>query len=525
MPSAPLSAIAGPFIIACVALFLVQSCLRSQRTANWVKDRLVAIANEKLVPELAIQHVERISSTEFDLQGITLTHPNGTTVASVYRAEVEFAKIPLPGESITVQELVLFRPRVELIETETGLLGLNPILKVTQDESTEEHRASEESPSELADDAGLSEVLELRELEIRSGSLRYTAQEQPDTPLVLEDILIATSLQPSGDAAWQDLQLHIGRDPDVQIKIDGRVDLDSWMLQIGELVLDAKLDAQTARSLPPAIQEAVRRSEINGDLTISAFGDVPLTDPRSADLRITTDFTEGSAVIGRSLVPIESVRASISVTPQGVSSRNIVAETAGGRIWGTLATETGIPGAPLTAVVRAKDIQIGHFSGDDRVTGQASLSGSMSFDTSPSTPRQTSHLGNFELTLSDASILTLPVFQQIAEVLDTIPAVQSSNGHRASASIELHADRLEIAQARFVTAAIAGDIQGSLGFDGTVDLEAKAGPLARARELLGPLGLPFAQLVELSKPYRITGPISDPNVKYLGATVIEGESP
>lgn len=519
-----LAGLAGPTIILLVALFLTRSCLMSQGAAERIRSLLVAVVNDRLVAQLEIGAIRQHSLTEYELEGIILTYPDGTDegvkVIAIHRAEIALAKIPAPGEPIRFENIQLFYPQIRLIESDAGLLGLVPLLKESAPSPPDEPDNDRE-----AEGGTLSDIVEFRRIDVRGGSIRYVSLAEPDRPMIVDDIFFATLLEPTPDeAGWYTLDLALGRQPGIAIDLIARLNLDTFLAQIARLDVSATINEDTIESLPPALQTTLTEFDARGEFHITAIGDIPLTDPDNAELQFRAELIDAGARAGGTALPVTLAQASGQVAEGGFQTKSVLIETMGGRLWGTVALHPRLPGKPLSAVVRARDIRLEDLAGEDSpLAGLLSLRGSVDLATDPEGPGPRSSLGTLTITIDQGRILSLPVLSQIASAVDTIPAIGSPRNHRAEAVIDLLEDRITIARMRFITNTIAGDISGDIRFDGTLDLEAKVGPLQKARELLGPLSLPFDAIVGMARPYRVTGPISDPRVEILGAAILSGD--
>lgn len=280
----------------------------STRIEDWIGHHIVTVLENYITPEVEFVALDYRRPRTVVIRGLTLTS-EGRPMVTVNRALLELAEVPRESEPIQIQRIELDEPRISLeMRADGRLSGWADFIR------PEVRR----EPQSVSPGERLSDILVLRHVEIRNGEVRYQAAGEEE-PMVLPGI--RATLETARDAdepGWYRLAGSVMRDPILQADVDGRINLDTGLLELAAVKLAATLGEEQYATLPPRLQQILRRHEARGRVIGTFKGRVPLRDPASAE--------------GALQAELEKIRLKINEASLAFSS---------GRL------EAGLPDAPI----------------------------------------------------------------------------------------------------------------------------------------------------------------------------------
>ena len=193
----------------------------------------------------------------------------GKTFVSVPGLSVALDKFPTPDRQIVIRSIGASRPIVRI---------------------TPGAVAPTTGPAKPGPKQKLSELLRLTRLDITGGKISYEAAGA--APMVWEDIDVRIDTTQQSDAKYN-FALHTSGWEEVSIDGSGSIDVDAALLNISQLKIRARSDAnKPPKSMPPPVQQALRASKMSGEVELSFGGAMSRDIWEVRDLRANFAFTD-----------------------------------------------------------------------------------------------------------------------------------------------------------------------------------------------------------------------------------------
>lgn len=485
----------------------------ADRLEDWIGSQIVGIANSYLVPQIAYDGLDYQAPGTVTLAGVTFTAPDGTRVLELEGLTVTLAQMPRIGEPLVIERLVFDRPTVRLIreiapDGAAGFKGLSPIVKnaPTRDD-------------EVEDNFKLSSVLRLRQIDFNGGSMLY---DHGDGSPLMTISGFTTTIKSAPDEAqpgWYTLDVRSAVGPLVDLTLDGQVNLDTFTARVGRLNFAGRLTAESAGALPPQLQTLVQRYRAQGQIDLTASGELPLTHPLAGALEADLSLTGFHVASGEYQVPIDTVHATASLAGGVATLSGLVAETLDGTIRVSGEARLAETGRPASAIWTIDNIELRELlQTNTQAEGPPRLAGRLIGD-----GRLTTRLddargaleGAGEFHLRNGRVLVLPGLTQLAEVMHvvtTATAAKEALNHEVDAEFNLGPDGVEFTSSEVTTEFLVARGTGTLGFDGSLDLAVNGGPMEKLQSLLGGLGDALGAVTDRLVKYRVRGTVAAPEV-------------
>ncbi len=249
-------------------------------------------------------------NAELRMGGVYYLFPYGVRVSDAVLvgkdengAEVELLKIPklklalakLPfGEGpLVFKKVVMDRPAIRLIDTETGLVGRRTLVKAqTQPASAP---AAGKSKWEK-----LSEMLELRRFSIEDGSIVYEDRQSPGTvPAVWRNIDIDLTTTPVANPIYQ-YQFKASNGAMAEVNAAGTFNVDELELVVSQIAMKLNLAAGGKESpVPAVVQKMLLDNNVSGNFVVSGTAKAPLRKMEEAEFDFHVDLIDGAARIAK----------------------------------------------------------------------------------------------------------------------------------------------------------------------------------------------------------------------------------
>lgn len=488
----------------------------TNRLEDWIGSQVVGIANSYLVPQIGYDALNYQAPGTVVLTGVTFTAPDGTEVLELGVLTVTLAEVPRIGEPIHIERLMLDRPTIRLIrevgdDGEFGLRGLNPILKAPGDETTGE--------AAIEDNFKLSTVLRLQQIDLIEGALFYD-QGDGSPPMTISGL--TTTIHAHADETldgWYVLDVESALGPLAAMTLDGLVSLDTFSARINEFTLSGHLSPESLGILPPQLQTLAQEYEVQGQLDLTASGEVSLTDSLIAVLEVSMDLEDFRVASGEYQVPIQSARAEASLAGGVATLSKLAATMLGGevRLNGEVRlAETGMPASAFWVI---DDIELHDLlRANTQTEGPPKLAGKLlahgRLTTELDDPRGALE-GTGELHLREGRVMVLPGLTQLASVMSVITTAKTGEealNHMADAEFVLGPAGVEITSSEVTTEFLVARGTGTIGFDGSLDLTINGGPMEKLQSMLGGLGDVIGSVTDRLVKYRIRGTVDAPEV-------------
>lgn len=480
----------------------------ANRLEDWIASQIVGVANSYLVPQLDYQDIDYQAPRTVQLDGVTLTAPDGTEVLALKGMTVTLAEIPRIGQPILVSNLVLDTPTIRLVrdtkpDGSRGFRGLSPITK-----------AKPTSDDDVDSNFKLSNVLRLEKVEIADGEL-FLDPGNGSPPMTIAGLTTTINSTPDTDKpGWYTLDIDTRVGPLLGLVLRGQLSLDTFLANIDTLTIDGVLDNTSASALPSALQNFVNKHNAAGHINLTASGGVPLTDPLAADITFQTTLTDFNLADETYKLPINRLTANGSLSGGTATIPALSADMLKGTLTADCTASLADSAMPASVNWRVEAFDLIELLavGSDaqgRLAGILNANGSVT--TSLADPRG-NLAGQGEAHVREGRVLILPGLTELASLMNVAVRQNIEPRHKADATFNLSPQGLEITSSEVTTEFLAARATGTVGFDKSLDLAANAGPMEKLQSLLGQVGNVLGNVTDRLVKYRIRGTTDDPKV-------------
>lgn len=121
--------------------------------------------------------------------------------------------------------------------------------------------------------------------------------------------------------------------------------------------------------------------------------------------------------------------------------------------------------------------------------------------------------GSGQMLVRNGRLLVLPGLAELVQKIGNLDFRQDASfGHEADVDYLLEPAGIRITRSSVITGIMAADANGLVGYDGSLDLSVRAGPLKRLAGKLGIIGKAIGSVTERLVAYRIRGNVDKPEV-------------
>ena len=482
--------------------------------ADYLGRQVVAIANGQLVPDLAYESLNYDAPYTLTLKGVTLTAPDSTQVLDIDELTVTLAEIPEMGKPIRIAKLTIDGGRINaIVDPESGgLRGLSPIV-----ESSGERES-------VSSDLKLSNVLELDRIDIKDVDMRY--QDAAGEEMVIEGFEAGLDIVPAGDDAagesgWYTLAFTSGRKPGLQLDVNGRVNIDSWRVELERVIGALTLDESTVSSLPPQLGTIAKEHDAQGEVKFNASGALNLMDPMTGDLTSTVEISGFNVASGDYRLPIETGNAEIAMSGGVLRLNSMTLNTLQGVVSAGGEVTLSAPDQParlnwsaeridLQAALRTRQSE----GATPPLAGTFTSSGSATTALADVTGRMS---GSGTVSIAEGRFVEVPVLGEIVRALASAAGIVGiGNGQGTNSSLNadfnLTGQGIDVTQSELATPALAARATGLIGYDGTLNMRVNAGPIEKLQSKLGDVGKILGAVTDKLVTYAVKGTVSEPKV-------------
>ncbi|MGE3182502.1 MAG: hypothetical protein AB7N71_12795, partial [Phycisphaerae bacterium] len=253
----------------------------SSELEQWVARQVVGILEAYITPKITFDAIDYQAPRTVVIDDLNIVADEGTPMVALQQILLELAETPSRGKPIKIARIEIKAPDLNFIARDGALVGWGNFVK--QQAVTE--------PETVPDDRKLSEVFELRHLSVTDAKITFDDPRLGDDKMVLTDITFSLDTPPAdNESNAHILDFVLQRKPLIDVKLKGKINLDTSLLELAPLTADIQLEEDTLQSLPPNVQEMLRKYEIDGTLHANVSGEIPLQSPQdssvSADVRM-----------------------------------------------------------------------------------------------------------------------------------------------------------------------------------------------------------------------------------------------
>jgi hypothetical protein len=496
-----------------VILMVLLTPRGDRRLDEWIARQLVGIVNAYLFPRLDFGTLRYEPPLTVRLTGVSLVAPDGTRLLDVQALDIALAEVPRLGRPIRIARLDVTGGRVNLIrehatpDRRAGFKGLSPLFRGDHGEVDPNYR--------------LSNVLRLERVTLRDCALRYDPADDSgimELPGLALDMGISRAAD-YADAGWYAIALDSGRAPGAVIRARGALNIDTLAMDIHEAALAVDLSPTTIGTLPPPLQELLRRHDARGRLALSASGRLEPESLATGDLQVTIDLDDFNFAAGEFRIPIDRASAGAVLSSGRIDLPAIEVNTLDGRMTIAATIDLVSHARPARARWQAERLDLQSLlrarapeGSPPRLAGRLGSRGDASaeLDRLPETIR-----GSGIVRIRDGRLILLPGLTQLSRLLNVGSRLIGAGEltHRADIEFDLTPDGVRIRSSTVQTEVLAARASGLVTYSGILDLDVNAGPLEKIQSNLGVVGDMFGRITDRLVTYHVTGPLSDPAVR------------
>ena len=221
----------------------------------------------------------------------------------VKELELALAELPLGKGPLVIERIIVREPSAHLIVNEHGLVGGRGLVK-----RDAEAADKKEKPSDY---------FRLRKFEMRDGAIVFEDRRGGGgPPVVWKNLAVDLNIEP-GKGSLYAFEVMAKNAPLATANVRGRVDVDAAVLDVEKFILALRVEqGKPQEQLPPMLQDALRRYEVAGGLSVSGRARVPLREPDSSEYEAALDLPSASARVSEGAGRIDRVTLKLRVVSE-----------------------------------------------------------------------------------------------------------------------------------------------------------------------------------------------------------------
>lgn len=503
---------------------------------KWIASQLQVIANGYLNPTLAFDELDFQAPGTVRLKNFRLTADDprraGETVdiLSAAEATVTLAEVPSIGKPIVVEKISLKQPLFQAIATAPGektFIGFSGLVK---QEAIDTAKAATR-PSDEGREARtkLSDVLQMRLIELIDGRIVYDPQIEGTEPMVLDQINTRLEVQPDETGVYT-LKVTLNRRPLFEFDIGMKLNLDTMNASDIRINLTASLMQHHQSFLPPQLQKVLAEHEARGEVFVRVRGQVPLTDYRNGDVLATIELKDANLRVGEYRLPIQQLDLQTKLTSGKVLLPSLKVQALRGTL--IVGGETKLNDrldsiyALQVADMHLDDLFVNpHDPNDPKLAGRlnagvnvlvplAAVLPRVSKQDASSAPPLPPRWGEGELHLDHGRVVKIPVLSDLTRLMSGGKKGRAVMTESADALFYFGDDKVRLTDFRYVGDLAAARGTGTISLDQQLDLVVNGGPVEKVQSLLGKdLGGALGRVTDELYSFKVTGPLDQPSIK------------
>lgn len=483
---------------------------------TWLGKQLVGIASTYIEPTVDFKQIRYNYPGTVVLTDVTFTARDKTEVAKLETLTITLAAIPSIGSPLQIERVELEKPTISLIADGTGgFKGLVPFVKNIPG------RETSQTPTEFK----LSNVLQLRKLTLRDGSVHYDAGGgQPimkldgiTTDLDIKPITVGT------EAGWYELAFDAGRAPGVEAKVKGQVNLDTSVANIADATMRVTLDDRTIQGLPPQLQSTLKAAEARGQLAAQFSGSIPANTWRSSELQGTVTLTDFNFAAGRFKFPIDAGTVPIALKGGIANLSPIQVNLLAGQLASSVTANLSDTNIPVQGNWQATNLDLEKLmraqqdvNAPPGFQGQLNSSGNFGINAAGTNAFAIlgTATGSGNLTVANGRLFVVPGLMDAMNLATgkSSSLLDDATKHTLDATFDITGQGIQVTQSHIVASALDARATGLIDWHLNLNMSATANPIAAVTQPLGAIGRMIGNVTKELIQYQITGTVGDPKV-------------
>ena len=503
-------------LIAAFTLFMIY--VRGDALRGYVKQQVQAIAAAHLNPTLTFDDFKYTYPLHVEIYNVRLTAdtpdlPGGKLdVMAVKTMTLELAEIPQTDKPIIIEKIILDQPELRLVVDKPGgtdFYGFSRMVK-----------GGDDTPSD--DPVKLSDVFQIRLLDLNDALIVYDTREGDGKPMVLDKLSTTLTIDDASEG-WHQLNMAIDRAPQFTLQSSGRLQLDDMLIDLARLELRTTLNEENIASLPPQLQQALREYQVTGDAIITAKGLLNLNDTTQSDMQVGMKLNAARIVIDPYIVPIDSLHAELAIADQLMTIKQFQVMALGGQadMTGTInmAGEQPMEIRLGVADMHIDKAMVRDENNVDQPTKYAGKLDAAVLLTGPLSQITEKAGGGGNIKLTEARIFAAHQDNELIQAgrtaLELNPAEQPpqiNRKERVLATFSFEGNKINFTDLDVIAPMIAARGRGDVYFDERLDLKLNGGPIEKVQSKLGVAGRIMGAVTDRLITLKITGTFDEPNV-------------
>ncbi|MCL4221827.1 MAG: AsmA family protein [Phycisphaerales bacterium] len=478
------------------------------RLRDYLGSQIVGIVNAHLVPQLGFSTIDYEAPYTVHLSGVTLTAPDGTCVLDVEGLVITLAETPGLDRPIKIARVSIDGGDLRIMQDpQSGeILGFDQLTRVR----------SRQTLRQVPESQNLSSVLVLQRVTIRDVSLTY--DDGAGQPMTLSGFACDMTIRPDDlGPGWYTLDMQAGRSPGLETTLRGAFNIDQFLLDLRDSRARIALDPTTISTLPPQLQGFLTRFDAAGSAVLDFRGSVPIGDLEQSNLTGWLNVREFNVVVSDYRLPIRLAEADIAMADGQVTISNFRAQTLAGLVQAHASVDLSAAGSPAVAEWTLQNLNLREAlraaappGATPNLAGNLNGKGSASLMIDDPLARIS---GSGQMQVRNGRLLVLPGLAELVQKIGNLDFRDDATfGHEADVDYLLEPAGVRITRSSVITGIVAADAVGLVGYDGSIDLSVRAGPLKRLTGQLGLLGRAIGSVTERLVAYRIQGTVDRPQV-------------
>lgn len=479
--------------------------LGGEELRQWIGKQVTAIVNDNLKPELTFERLE------YEFPGTVTVHKPALTTTDADKIEVvaantltiELAETPSVGEPIVIEKITLVEPTIRLIEqSDGGLAAFSDLL--------EEKRGGKK---ESGGSSNPSDVFAIRLIRIERGSLVYEPLGHP--AMNLDELSFDLNNDPSDEKGWYDLDVVLQREQVFSFDIDGRLNIDSRVLELNEgTVFDVQLESGNYSVLPPQLQTTLKQYGVRGALAAEVNGRIPFDDFVQSNIGLDVELSDGHFATETIELPIQSFTMAATMENGVIDVSNFKVRALDGSAEAeakvALAGDQESTLALRVADMRLESLLRATQGGESKYAGRIRADVNAAMDVA--NPLETVN-GAGRVEVDRGRFVDLPVIGSVIRVVSSV--VPNAGGHKdkLETDLALHPGEVKLTGLNMASSTVVARGKGTIGYDGSLSLLLNAGPMEKIQQKLGGLGDFLGSITDKLVKYEVTGTVQEPKVK------------
>ncbi|MDE0889588.1 MAG: hypothetical protein OSA40_09025 [Phycisphaerales bacterium] len=537
-----------------------------------IRTQLLGLAAQYVKPTLTVEKFEYIFPFQVKIINPKLTAdgPDGKPVDIMTADEVSITldRLPIFGGPLVFRDLDFENPIAKILVTKTGnVIGWGDFIK---DDSGSDSDSSD-------DDRPISDIFAIDRINVTGLDFEYMIEGYDNPMVLKDLEFSLDNRGKNGSekvdlgrtADWYEIDTRLTQGDMLDFKVNAGVDIDKLDVELTLVKLDLTLDEKSREMLPPQAQSFLSTHNVDGKLDVELKGTFNMNKFLSSKTKMDIKLGPTHFAIDSLLFSIDEATASGRTDKKTLLLEPIVVKSLGGKMTGTLRfsdeATRGEPGAesaakpPASTIpppdltkaspesmktletnidnqfitpasfqkaedfvktidafasVRIEDMKIQDLrrvggGPADQYAGE--VDAAIEVDLNLAAPLK-SLKGGGTLRVSDGVLTGTDAWKHLATLMRLV-VLNPTRKDRADLQFTVDDEKFDFSKMNILAGSVGVRAKGTVGFDGSLHLDANAGPLEAIQDSAGDVGSILGLITDRLVKYIIRGKIGDTTVR------------